>query len=128
MISVKRSASCGATRCHITWVSEKPCSNSSGGPLPPTRAKTRPDVVLIHSAAYPGNKSARSGMVISFAVMAGLVPAIHLLRQQLKVVDARHEAGHDDQYQSFLCSCSTACRPISRRTEARGRWIGAMPA
>src|SRR3984957_12057859 len=63
MISVKRSASCGATRCHITWVSEKPCSNNSGGPLPPTRAKMRPDVVLIHSAAYPGNKSARSVIV-----------------------------------------------------------------
>src|ERR1700733_9576809 len=63
MTSVKRSASCGATRCHITWVSEKPCSNSSGGPLPPTRAKMRPDVVLIHSEAKPGNRSARSGIV-----------------------------------------------------------------
>ena len=51
MISVKLSASCGATRCHITWVSEKPCSNNSGGPLPPTRAKIRPDLVLIHSEA-----------------------------------------------------------------------------
>src|ERR1700722_16032945 len=128
MISVKRSASCGATRCHITWVSEKPCSNSSGGRLPPTRAKTRPDVVLIHSAAYPGNKSARSGMVISFAVMAGLVPAIHLLRQQLKVVDARPGAGDGDQYQSFLCSCSTACQPISRRQKPSGHLIRSIAA
>src|SRR5579863_3012941 len=62
MISVKRSESCGATRCHITWVSEKPCSNSNGGPLPPTRAKMRPDLVLIHSAAKPGKRSARSDM------------------------------------------------------------------
>ena len=63
MISVNLSASCGATRCHITCVSEKPCSNSSGGPLPPTRAKMRPDLVLIHSEEKPGNRSARSGMV-----------------------------------------------------------------
>src|ERR1700722_7938495 len=63
MISVKRSASCGATRCHITCVSEKPCSNSSGGPLPPTRAKMRPDVVLIHSEPKPGKRSARSDIV-----------------------------------------------------------------
>src|SRR5271156_192988 len=62
MISVNLSASCGATRCHITWVEENPCSNNSGGPLPPTRAKIRPDLVLIHSDAYPGNKSARSGI------------------------------------------------------------------
>src|ERR1700731_693934 len=63
MITVNFSASCGATRCHITWVSEKPCSNNSGGPLPPTRAKMRPDVVLIHSEAKPGNRSARSDIV-----------------------------------------------------------------
>src|SRR3954467_4361662 len=64
MISVKESASCGATRCHITWVSEKPCSSSSGGPLPPTRAKIRPDAVLIHSEAKPGKRSARSMVVL----------------------------------------------------------------
>jgi hypothetical protein len=29
------------------------------------------------------------------AVMAGLVPAIHVLVPQQKVVDARHKAGHD---------------------------------
>src|ERR1700679_4189411 len=63
MIRVKRSASCGATRCHITCVSEKPCSSNSGGPLPPTRAKMRPDFVLIHSEAKPGNRSARSDIV-----------------------------------------------------------------
>src|SRR5579863_9693429 len=63
MISLKRSASCGATRCHIACVSEKPCSRSSGGPLPPTRAKMRPDFVLIHSEPKPGNKSARSDIV-----------------------------------------------------------------
>ena len=51
MISVNLSASFGATSCHITCVEENPCSNSSGGPLPPTRAKMRPDVVLIHSDA-----------------------------------------------------------------------------
>src|ERR1700692_4590070 len=62
MISVKVSASCGVTRCHITWVSEKPCSSSSGGPLPPTRAKMRPDLVLIHSEEKPGNRAARSGI------------------------------------------------------------------
>ncbi len=51
MIRVNLSASCGATRCHITCVSENPCSSNSGGPLPPTRAKMRPDLVLIHSEA-----------------------------------------------------------------------------
>src|SRR5580765_4534031 len=62
MISVNLSASCAATGCHITWVEENPCSSNSGGPLPPTRAKMRPDEVLIHSEAYPGNRSARSDM------------------------------------------------------------------
>src|SRR5439155_915338 len=62
MISVNLSASCGATGCHITCVEENPCSSNSGGPLPPTRAKMRPAEVLIHSEAYPGNRSARSGM------------------------------------------------------------------
>jgi len=28
--------------------------------------------------------------------MAGLVPAIHVLKQERKDVDARHKAGHDD--------------------------------
>jgi hypothetical protein len=28
--------------------------------------------------------------------MAGLVPAIHVLRIKKKDVDARHKAGHDD--------------------------------
>src|SRR3569832_2515436 len=62
MISVKLSASPGATRCHITCVSENPCSSNSGGPLPLTRAKIRPELVLIHSEENPGNKSARSGI------------------------------------------------------------------
>src|SRR5258705_11891081 len=62
MISVNLSASCGATGCHITCVDENPCSSNNGGPLPPTRAKMRPDEVLIHSDAYPGNRSARSDM------------------------------------------------------------------
>src|SRR6185436_3748316 len=62
MISVNLSASCGATGCHITCVDENPCSSNNGGPLPPTRAKMRPDEVLIHSEAYPGNRSARSDM------------------------------------------------------------------
>jgi len=30
------------------------------------------------------------------AVMAGLVPAIHVLALRKKDVDARHKAGHDD--------------------------------
>src|SRR5215813_5314370 len=67
MISVNLSARSGATGCHITCVDENPCSSNNGGPLPPTRAKMRPDVVLIHSDAYPGNRSARSGM--------GMLPA-----------------------------------------------------
>src|SRR6267154_4458226 len=62
MISVNLSASFGATRCHITCVWEYPCNSNSGGPLPPTRAKMRPDRVLIHSEPKPGNRSARSGM------------------------------------------------------------------
>src|SRR3954471_15796649 len=81
MISVKLSASCGATGCHITCVDEKPCSSNSGGPLPPTRAKMRPDEVLIHSEAYPGNRSARSGM--------GALPrGLRLLLQTLFAVAA----------------------------------------
>src|SRR5215813_9968908 len=63
MISEKASASCGATRCHITCVSEKPCNSNSGGPLPPVRAKMRPAEVLIHSEPKPGKRSARSGML-----------------------------------------------------------------
>lgn len=51
MISVNLSASFGATVCHITCVDENPCSSNSGGPLPPTRAKMRPALVLIHSEA-----------------------------------------------------------------------------
>jgi hypothetical protein len=34
--------------------------------------------------------------LINVPVMAGLVPAIHVLRQGKKDVDARHKAGHDD--------------------------------
>src|SRR5690348_1378861 len=63
MISVNLSASIGATGCHITCVDENPCSSSSGGPLPPVRAKMRPDDVLIHSEPKPGKRSARSGML-----------------------------------------------------------------
>src|SRR4029453_11396531 len=62
MISENLLASCGATRCHITCVSENPCSNSSGGPLPPVRAKMRPADVLIHSGPKPGKRGARYGM------------------------------------------------------------------
>jgi len=38
----------------------------------------------------------------SHSVMAGLVPAIHVFfgPQELKDVDARHKAGHDDLIQS----------------------------
>src|ERR1700682_2303103 len=73
MISVNLSASCGATRCHCTWVWENPCSSISGGPLPPTRAKIRPAEVLIHSEPKPGNKSARSG--ISHSLMSSSAKA-----------------------------------------------------
>src|SRR5690348_18249372 len=62
MISENLSASCGAKRCHITCVSENPCNSSSGGPLPPVRAKMRPAEVLIHSEPKPGKRSAKSGM------------------------------------------------------------------
>jgi hypothetical protein len=31
------------------------------------------------------------------AVMAGLVPAIHVLLSRRKDVDARHKAGHDER-------------------------------
>jgi len=34
--------------------------------------------------------------IILFSVMAGLVPAIHVLKVCKKDVDARHEAGHDE--------------------------------
>jgi hypothetical protein len=32
-----------------------------------------------------------------FPVMAGLVPAIHVLADVYKDVDARHKAGHDER-------------------------------
>jgi hypothetical protein len=35
---------------------------------------------------------------VAFAVMAGLVPAIHDLFVQTKDVDARHKAGHDEAF------------------------------
>jgi hypothetical protein len=36
-----------------------------------------------------------------FVVMAGLVPAIHVLQlKESKNVDARHKAGHDEQHLS----------------------------
>src|SRR3982751_5749604 len=81
MISVNRSLSCGATRCHITLVSEKPCSSSSGGPLPPTRAKMRPEAVLIHSEAKPGKRSARSGMVYSLKHHSQMRAASNVVRR-----------------------------------------------
>jgi hypothetical protein len=33
--------------------------------------------------------------VFRYLVMAGLVPAIHVLEKERKDVDARHKAGHD---------------------------------
>jgi len=37
-----------------------------------------------------------SGIAESVFVMAGLVPAIHVLFAKKEDVDARHKAGHDD--------------------------------
>src|SRR3954468_20443384 len=100
MISVNWSASCGATGCHITCVDENPCSSNSGGPFPPTRAKMRPDEVLIHSEPYPGNRSARSGMGAPccfklclllqtlFAVAAGR-PQVYAIPEVRPTTDAR---------------------------------------
>jgi hypothetical protein len=36
------------------------------------------------------------GGKVVFAVMAGLVPAIHVLTTAKEVVDARHKAGHNE--------------------------------
>src|SRR4051812_31059933 len=88
MISVKVSASRGATLCHITWVSEKPCSSNSGGPLPPSRAKIRPERGLIHSAAYPGNRSARSGMELLLGSARPRLPADVAAAEPLRPADA----------------------------------------
>ena len=38
----------------------------------------------------------QSIFALTFHVMAGLVPAIHVLLIAKKVVDARHKAGHDE--------------------------------
>ncbi|MGJ4900890.1 hypothetical protein ACQR0V_04920 [Bradyrhizobium sp. HKCCYLS2058] len=38
----------------------------------------------------------REGRAKPIAVMAGLAPAIHDQRRTLRDVDARHEAGNDD--------------------------------
>ena len=35
-------------------------------------------------------------------VMAGLVPAIHVLAQEKEDVDARHKAGHDELHANSL--------------------------
>src|ERR1019366_5149229 len=92
MISVNLSASCGATRCHITWVSENPCSSNSGGPLPPTRAKMRPDLVLIHSEEKPGNRSARSGIFT-------------LSQQAPRRIGYPHARGRTMVASNFVCRC-----------------------
>jgi hypothetical protein len=36
-----------------------------------------------------------NGQIMPICVMAGLVPAIHVLLSGQKGVDARHKAGHD---------------------------------
>jgi hypothetical protein len=43
-------------------------------------------------------------------VMAGLVPAIHVLATRKKDVDARHKAGHDENRDSVSDSARTRTR------------------
>ena len=62
-MTVKRSASAGATRCHITCVCGKPCSRTSGGPAPPVRANSRPMPMSIQRESKPGKRSARSSVM-----------------------------------------------------------------
>src|SRR5579872_7350098 len=116
MISVNRSASCGATRCHMTCVSEKPWSNRSGGPSPPTRAKMRPDWVLIHFEAYPGNRSARSGMgVLMFEAAIQFNPSLQANGSRECAPDDRlREAIHEGaggQMDCFVASLLVLAQP-----------------
>src|SRR6476660_6712569 len=122
IISVNLSASCGATGCHITCVDENPCSSSSGGPLPPMRAKIRPDEVLIHSEAYPGNRSARSGI---FALPSSSAKAddpvntgVAVNNDGRSVLDTPHPRGMTAIVASnFVCRCrwhvAGLCHPAS---------------
>jgi hypothetical protein len=55
------------------------------------------------SVAVLGTKAGQSRSITKKNVMAGLVPAIHVLTSKLaekKAVDARHKAGHDEQERS----------------------------
>src|SRR5271163_705533 len=64
MTRVNSVASLGASLRHIRWVCGYPCSNNSGGPLPPvTRLISAPDVV-IRRCSKPGKKSAIAGDVL----------------------------------------------------------------
>src|SRR3954468_3793151 len=50
-------ASAGAMRWKQTCVSGNPCSRTTGGPLPPRRAKMRPACVSSQCEAKPGKRS-----------------------------------------------------------------------
>src|SRR6185437_6765566 len=55
--TVKRSASRGATLCHIAWVWGLPCRRSSGGPLPPWRTAIVASPVSMVERRKPSNMS-----------------------------------------------------------------------
>src|SRR5579864_1124732 len=53
--TVKRVASAGATRCHITCVCGCPCSSNNGGPLPPCRTRSVTSPMSMLSRVKPSN-------------------------------------------------------------------------
>ena len=55
--------------------------------------------------------------------MAGLVPAIHVLRRAKEDVDARHQAGHDDEKRSF-----TEARPARTQRWSTARVYDLFPS
>src|SRR5919204_1909119 len=56
-MTVKSSASAGATRCHITCVCGKPCSSRSGAPLPLRRMKIAASPTSTSDDSKPANST-----------------------------------------------------------------------
>src|SRR5277367_5949293 len=63
MTRVNSVASLGASLRHIGWVCGYPCSNNSGGPLPPVTRLISPPDVVIRRCSKPGKKSATGSVL-----------------------------------------------------------------
>jgi len=68
MISVNLPASCGATRCHITW-SRKIRAAAIAGSVTADTSKDAPGFGVDPFGSIAGNRSARSGMVRTHVII-----------------------------------------------------------